>query len=496
MNSVKSSKVVLIVLIILLLIVLGLGGLFLWLTGGDEDVAEDSPRGEPTGLVHVRSIYFGDEENIYKPVGIGADDEGNFLVTLRDSQRVMEFDRGGDWVRSFGSKGLAVGQLMAPTGVAVDRLAAHVYVTDRSRLRLICYSLEGEYLWEVPVLNPVAPAVVEEGVLVTTFGPLALFSDQGEVVREVGTRGHDEGQFDYPRAADAVGAEVIVADTNNTRVQRVKLSGETTAATVWVDGQPPRYQDDPDTQYGLPSGVAVDGEGRAFVLDGFRHQIVVVDTESGKRIHTFDELEGDSDGHFKLPTGIAHLGGDYFAITDTYNDRVQIVRLLMPGEDNVVARNPWLLWLIPPALLALLALFLGKKRYYVTRETLELAEKDGNLRLLAGVARKLHVLPEVADRFSDVVEGDIAIREYLVPLESSVDAEDEERALVAASKPDAAGRLLLPRIRVIAADDPQATRVSEMGAKPVLYTELASAYTIADGKSISSGGPAAEETDG
>ncbi len=492
----RSNRALLFVLVLLLFLLLGLVALFVWLTGG-LDRASDSET-VPAGIVHVRSIYVANGENLRRPVGIGADESGRFYVTLRDAQRVIEFDRSGDWLRSWGERGLGQGQMLVPTGVAVDRAANHVYVADRSRLRLLCYTTEGEFLWEVPVLNPLTPVVLPDGIAVLTFGPIALFSDQGEVRGEVGTRGLERGQFDYPRSAAVLpGGDLVVADSNNNRVQRVKLEGEVTATAVWVDGAPGRFQDDPKVAYGLPTGAASDGRGRVFVLDGFKHEIKVLDGETGDVLHTFSDLQGKSDGRFNLPTAIAYLGGDTFAITDTYNDRVQIVRLLIPGEDNVVRRYPWLWYLIPAALLALLPFFLGRKRWFASRAALERAQEDGHLRLIAGVAGRIHVLPETYELFRDVEEEGVSIGEYLAaagPERADVgpgsaqggsehaddEVHDEVARLDVAVRPHAWRRLLLPRAVLVVRDGEEASEFDEVPARLMTVDELTQMYRIDD----------------
>jgi len=465
-------------LVIVLVLLLGLGALYFYLTGSEQQ-ANNAPRPAETGVVSIRTIYTADGENLLKPVGIGADDNGGFFITLRDVQRVLEFDSNGDFVRKWGERGLEGGQMMVPLGVAVDRLAGNVYVTDRSRLRLIAYDLEGTYRWEVTVLNPLTPVVTADGVAVLTFGPIPVFDPEGQLLREVGSRGHDSGQFDYPRAAALLeNGDLAVADTNNARIQRVNMSGEVTAAAVWVNGEPPRFQDDPETSFGVPAGIALDDKGRLFVIDGFRHQIKVLDQETGDVLHVFDDLQGEADGQFYLPTGIAFLGDSTFAVTDTFNDRVQIIRLLLPGENNVVARSPWLLWLLLLPLLALLFLF-GRRRDYVTSEALERAAGDSQLRLLAGVYKKLHVLPEVHERFAGVREGDVAIGEYLQPVDAPSAESDLERALAQAATPVGLARLLLPRRLFVVADSAQAERIKAVGhGRVVCYDEVVERYAL------------------
>lgn len=472
-----------------LLLLLGLGGFYLFLSGGQQQ-AEEAKQPPVEGLIHVRSIYKAGETNIGKPVGLGADANGNFWVTLRDDQKVVAFNRRGDSLRVWGARGLEPGQMMAPVGVDGDPASNHVYVTDRSRLRLLCYDLQGKYLWERPILNPLSPTVFDEGVLVSTFGPLALVSAQGEFQRQVGTRGPDQGQFDYPRATAPLNdGTFVIADTNNTRLQRIALTGEVTATASWVLGQPPRFQDDTATVFGLPTGVTVDERGRAFVLDGFRHNIHVVDVATGKETYRFEDLQGEQDGRFYLPTAIASLGNSYFAITDTYNDRVQIVRLLPPGDNNFFARNPWIWWLLALLPLLLLASLLGRRRVYATAELLDAARDDGDLRMLAAVYTRIHVLPEVFTKYEKVEEEGVAFAEYLVALEEpkpeapaegeepSAQLTDEQR-LIKAATPDGWRRLLLPRLRFLVADAPQAEPFKAEKRKAITLEEFLAVYAV------------------
>lgn len=456
-----------VLVVIVAVIIAGLLGFYLYLSGGSAAEQKNAAPPAEIGVVHVRSIYAAGGLNMSRPTGVGADNRGGFFVTLRDDQKVVEFDSDGDFVRAWGERGLKPGQMMVPLGVAVDRLANHVYVTDRSRLRLMCFDQRGRYLWEVPVINALASAVGREGPLASTFGPIALFDSEGQLVREIGSRGSTPGQFDFARAVVPLeDGDLIVADTNNARVQRVSPSGDVTATVKWVNGEPPRHQDDPETAFGVPSGAAVDDNGRAFVLDGFRHAIAVVDVNTGKTLHTFKDLEGQADGRFYLPTGIAHLGGDRFAITDTYNDRVQIVRLLLPEDNTFVNRNLWVRWLPLLLLLPLLSLF-GRRRAFATGETLELAAERANARLLAAVYRRLYVLPDVYERFADVEEAGIRLGDYLVALRDQPNEADSETTLANATRPAGAARLLLPRHIVVAANEDQSARLARLGVKQV-----------------------------
>jgi DNA-binding beta-propeller fold protein YncE len=485
------SRRLLAIVVIVFLLLVALVGFYIWLSGGEGSDTGTTVQEPPRGIVHVRSIYTANGENLYRPVGIGADANGDFAVTLRDSQRVILFDRRGGWIRSWGKRGLAAGELLAPVGVAYDRASDHVYVADRSRLRLIAYSSQGTYLWELPLLNPLTPVVGPDGVLVTTFGPLVTVSTEGEVLEEIGSRGPDPGQFDYPRGGAFLGAtQVVVADTNNLRVQRVQLDGAATATVEWVKGEPPTKQDDPGTEFGLPSSLALDDQNRVYVLDGFRHAIVVLHPDTGEELYKFEDLDGDADGSFNLPTAIAYLGGDSFAITDTYNDRVQIIRIIMPEDDTIVRRYPWILWLIP--LLSLIPLFLlGRKRWYATVAALDAARDAGQLRLVVAVARQLAVTPDLKRAYAMVEEEDVSIGPYLTPVgEDGTPETGNERLLE--TLPTGIRALFGRRVRVVCASEAECDEFAGRRRKAVLLDDLVAEFRLKGAADAAAGEPEAD----
>jgi DNA-binding beta-propeller fold protein YncE len=474
----SSNRVLVIVVAVVLLILIALGAFFLYLSGAGRGDSDAAPASE-TGLVPVRVIDNYEGRIMPKPVGVGAASDGGFFVAVRDSQQIVEFDAQGDYVRSWGKRGLQVGEMLTPLGVAVDRAGGRVYVVDRARLRLLCYDPTGQLRWERPVLYPVGVTVTDDGVAVTTFGPVVRFDAEGQLMAEVGSRGFDPGQFDFPRSIAMTDDDAfIITDSDNRRVQRVQLSGTVTATVDWVLGTPPLSADDGTTRFTNPTGVAIDNQGRAFVLDGFADTIDVLDATTGEELHTFELFDGRDPGQFELPTNIAYLGNQTFAITDTYNDRVQIVRLLVPEENNFVARNPWLRWLLLLLLLPLLPLF-GRKRAYVTAETLDRAATENRLRLLAAVYQRLYVLPDVHEAYADRVEEGVAISEYLVPIEVSMnEGDDPEVVLSEASRPSRLKRILLPRHRVLCVDVSQCARVAELKAKPYPYERVVEEYAL------------------
>jgi outer membrane protein assembly factor BamB len=118
-----------------------------------------------------------------RPHGVAVDGEGNIFVGDTDTHRIQVFDRKGNFLRMWGSKGDGQGQFDCPRGVAVDK-EGNVFVADTENNRIQVFDREGNFL------------------------------------RMWGTKGDEQGQFNWPYsvAVDAEG-NVFVADTSNMRIQ-------------------------------------------------------------------------------------------------------------------------------------------------------------------------------------------------------------------------------------------------------------------------------------
>ena len=503
--SSETRRILFITIVVFLLLAL-LGGFYLYLTGGTVAGVKKGPD-QRTGIVPVMSIYKYGTIAMEKPTGIAADAQGNIYVTMRDGAPVLVYDRNGKFLRKWGTRGYNTGQLLSPEGIAVDSKAGRVYVADRGRLRLIAYDLFGQLQWETPILGALNPAVGPDGnIYVSTHGPVAVIDKEGRVVRQFSSRGSELGQFDFAHQLTVApdNNSLFVADTNNARVQSVKPIGNgPLAPPIWHVGSPPRYQDDPSVHYGVPSGITQDSRGRLYVLDSFHYQIEVLDPKTGASIYKWTDLEGDFNGLFRFPTNIAYMGGDYFAISDTYNDRVQIIRLLPPGENNPIARNPWLLWLLPLLLIPLIAM-LRRRRAHLTQETLDAAIDAQEFRLLAAAFKRLYILPELLESYKDLEEDGVKFGEYLLAAKVkekkadkkakagkeaqgaeaegaepvAVETETNEERLVRAAGPTLLQKILFVKNPVVCVEDEQGARVEALGGNPVTLAEIEAEYEL------------------
>ncbi len=352
------------------------------------------------GMTHLFSIYgWGDrpDELLKRPTGVAADDKGNIYVTEPTRGKVVVFDSNGNFVRSFGNAGSGPGSLRGPLGIAVDSQRNRVYVADRERFRLVIYNLNGKFLTETPIMSPVQPVVAKDRVYLTTYGPIAVLSLDGKLLYTWGARSRMVGGFDYAHGicVDHHG-DVYVSDTNNTRLVALNKKG----AVLWVRGTPPTGVLDPKAGLNLPAGLAIDGKDRLYVVDAFDYAIKVYSTR-GNQIAKFGGGSGNLEGQFNMPDGIAYLGNQTFAVADKFNDRVQVLRLTLPGEAGPFENFPWWLLLLIPLIITLLR----RKKFIVNDDFVEMVISEQKLRLLTQVAKHVQVSQEAFDKFMGYEEG-------------------------------------------------------------------------------------------
>ena len=102
-----------------------------------------------------------------------------------------------------------------------------------------------------------------------------------------------------------------------------RLSTTSEARTTWGS------QGDGDGQFAVPEGIAVDGEGKVYVADAFNNRVQVF-RASGEFLAKWGS-ECDGDGQFFQPRGIAVDREGNVYVADTNNNRVQVFSVELPA---------------------------------------------------------------------------------------------------------------------------------------------------------------------
>ncbi|MEO8681643.1 MAG: 6-bladed beta-propeller [Vicinamibacterales bacterium] len=211
-----------------------------------------------------------------KPVGVAVDSRDVVYVADATLKRVFGYGVNGELSIAIGHEG----ELVAPSGLAIDRAADRLYVADAGKHEVLCYSAK-----------------------------------DGALIRVIGKRGGEAGEFNFPTnlSVDAQG-RLYVADTLNFRIQVFDRDGK----FVRMFGE---LGDSPG-QLNRPKGVAVDSEGHIYVADSSFNNFQVFDEEG--RLLLFVGQGGSQAGEFSLPAGLYIDDQDRIYVADQGNSRIQV----------------------------------------------------------------------------------------------------------------------------------------------------------------------------
>jgi hypothetical protein len=170
------------------------------------------------------------------------------------NSRIAKFNKNGDWVKGWGSRGRENGQFILPHNLQVDR-QGNVYVADRSNRRIQVFDSEGNHLRNLmlnvpynknhhPVLAalPANPAnrpdeTAPWALCITTNTPtqylyavdeepgrLYKMTLDGKILGVFGESGRGPQQLNWPHSIACPSEnEIFIADMNNWRVMRLTL---------------------------------------------------------------------------------------------------------------------------------------------------------------------------------------------------------------------------------------------------------------------------------
>jgi 6-bladed beta-propeller len=201
-------------------------------------IAQNPPRASDMYFNGSTDVTWDAQDNIYVSDGYG-------------NSRVAKFDKHGNWIKAWGSRGNAPGQFNVPHNIVADR-DNNIYVADRSNARIQVFDSDGNFqrmiLLNVPydkTRHPVlgnppqnAPDVTQPWALcMTNTMPQYLYvADQepgriykvnpkdGKILGWFGESGHDLGQLNWVHGIACPSENTLfVADMNNWRVLKVTV---------------------------------------------------------------------------------------------------------------------------------------------------------------------------------------------------------------------------------------------------------------------------------
>lgn len=220
-------------------------------------------------LTLVWQTSFTPETMLATPGDIAIDSHGNVYVSTQSANSVKKFDRDGNLVTEWGKGGDEDGEFSLSFGMGVDA-DNHVYVTDFYNLRIQKFESDGTFVkqWATePSTSPAFMAIDPEGnIFIDQFPPhddhfIQKFDSEGNLLDEWGNENKQFGGRIEDIAVDSEG-NLYVADVILHRIQKFDPEGKLVA--TFGD----EMSKDGNGLFDDPFGLAVDGEGYVYVLDG------------------------------------------------------------------------------------------------------------------------------------------------------------------------------------------------------------------------------------
>ncbi|MEK6248059.1 MAG: NHL repeat-containing protein [Planctomycetales bacterium] len=162
------------------------------------------------------------------------DSEGNYYVSeYGDFDRIQKFSPEGDFVAQWGGHGSEVGQFRRPQNMFIDQ-RDQIWVADACNHRIQIFNTKGHLIkiWgeqgpaQGQLSYPYDLVVDEDYVWICEYGNnrIQKFTHDGKSVGCWGSGGRGECQLHNPWAlARNSDGQIFVLDTNNHRVQRIRM---------------------------------------------------------------------------------------------------------------------------------------------------------------------------------------------------------------------------------------------------------------------------------
>ncbi len=270
--------------------------------------------------------------SLKNPYGVAIDGSGNLFIVDTYNHRIREVAAGSAIITTvvgngtvdipagnFGGDGgpATSASLKYPGGLALDG-SGNLFVadSDNSRIRKV-----------VPGAN--AGFTGEPDETITTVAGNGMFNFSGD-----GAAATSAGLFNpYDVAVDASG-NLIIADTDNSRVRKVTVATGTitTVAGNGAYGFSGDAGAATSASLYLPAGVALDGSGNLFIADYFNSRIRkvtagtgIITTVAGNGTYGFNGGGTATTRSLNFPAGVAVDSLGNLFIADTYSHRIRKV---------------------------------------------------------------------------------------------------------------------------------------------------------------------------
>jgi len=168
------------------------------------------------------------------PGDIAIASDGTVYVSDSSNDVVKVYDPVGTFRFSFGGSGSSAGQMIFPTGVAVDDGNQEIYVVDHSNGRVVVFDFSGVAIrsfsgfggGDGQLTRPQGIAVSKGRVFVADAfqSSVVVFDRNGTYLGRIGQYGNDAGYLRIPKDLAMSGGKLFVSNAGNRRVEVFSIS--------------------------------------------------------------------------------------------------------------------------------------------------------------------------------------------------------------------------------------------------------------------------------
>lgn len=247
---------------------------------------------------------------------VATDSSDRVYLFHRGKTPILVFDRDGKHLRSWGA-----GLIKTSHGLRIDR-ENNIWTTDIGHHLVMKFNAEGKLLLTLGKKDdpgdtpdkfnkPTDVAVAPGGEFYVADGygnsRVVKFSKEGKYLKEWGTKGKGEGEFNLPHAVCVDGqGKVYVGDRENNRVQLFDADGK--FLSQWKDS-------------GAPYGLYLTDKGQLLVADGRANGVRLLD-DQGKPVSRWGE-KGAGAGQFQMPHWLCVDSQGALYVAEVTGQRVQ-----------------------------------------------------------------------------------------------------------------------------------------------------------------------------
>lgn len=296
------------------------------------------PTPPPASISYTYESKFGSQGNgngqFQDPHDISFDAAGNIFVCDRVRNDVQKFTHSGTYISKFGGPGTGNAQFNVPYAIQHTPDFNFIYVMDRDNNRIQKLDSTGAFVSQITTANGKALNSPEDICFVTSTGDFYVcdtgnnriiqFNSSHGFIREWGSKGSGDGQFDHPHSMDiGLDGNVYISSGNQAYIQVFTPTGQFMrkfSHSGSHDGELMTFLEHMD----------IDVFGRLHIVNNNARPIVsVFDCATGNFLAKYGspESEGSANGQFREPEHVTVYTDGKPHVVDAKNQRIQVFTL-------------------------------------------------------------------------------------------------------------------------------------------------------------------------